>query len=89
MVGSAQDVQALEVRRHALGLSREALGAAAGGVSANTIRRIERGVVRPHRSTVAALIAALDRAVPLNDDDPRAHPRAAGKVDNASVHRPD
>lgn len=49
-------------RRQALGLSREALGAAAGGVSSSTIRRIEHGRVRPHPSTVGALIAALDCA---------------------------
>ena len=52
----------LAERRQALGLSREALGAAAGGVSSSTIRRIEHGRVRPHPSTVGALVAALDRA---------------------------
>ncbi len=49
-------------RRHALGLSREALGAAAGGVSSATVYRIELGRVRPHPSTVRALLTALEQA---------------------------
>lgn len=42
-------------------LSREALGAAAGGVSSATIFRLERGMIsRPHQATLNALAAALD-----------------------------
>jgi predicted transcriptional regulator len=67
----------IESRRQGLGLSREALGAAAGGVSSSTIRRIERGVVQPHPSTIAALIQALDAA--RYDDTPAANGRV-GKV---------
>lgn len=46
---------AIQAARQSLGLSREALGAAAGGVSSSTIRRVEHGVVTPHPSTLAAL----------------------------------
>jgi predicted transcriptional regulator len=49
-------------RRNALGLSREALGQAAGGISSSTIRRIENGAVNPHPSTTTALYAALNAA---------------------------
>ena len=51
--------EALKARRLALALSRERLGAAAGGVSSATIARIERGSVTPHPATVAALALAL------------------------------
>ena len=51
---------AIKAQRQALGLSREALGAIAGGVSSSTIRRVERETVAPHPSTVAALTRALD-----------------------------
>jgi transcriptional regulator with XRE-family HTH domain len=51
---------AIKARRELLGLSREALGAAAGGVSCSTIRRVEREEVRSHPSTLAALTRALD-----------------------------
>jgi transcriptional regulator with XRE-family HTH domain len=53
---------ALRARREALKLSREALGAAAGGVSSSTIRRVELGTVRPHPSTISALAQALEAA---------------------------
>lgn len=53
----------LRERREALDLSREALGAAAGGISSTTIWRLENGTVRPHRSTVAALARALGVSV--------------------------
>jgi transcriptional regulator with XRE-family HTH domain len=49
----------LEQRRRARGLSREALGALAGGVSSSTIFRIERGQVTPNRATLALLAGAL------------------------------
>jgi transcriptional regulator with XRE-family HTH domain len=49
----------LRERREALELSREALGAAAGGISSTTIWRLENGTVRPHRSTLAAIARAL------------------------------
>lgn len=52
-------VGSLETRRLNQGLSREALGAAAGGISSATITRIERGKVRPHRATLSALARAL------------------------------
>lgn len=54
------DGSSLERRRLALGLSREALGAAAGGIASATVQRIERGTVRPHPSTLSAIIAALN-----------------------------
>lgn len=47
-------------RRRQLGLSREALGAAAGGVSSATVYRVELGRVRPHPSTLQALLKALE-----------------------------
>jgi transcriptional regulator with XRE-family HTH domain len=50
----------MEILRRAAGHSRESLGAAAGGVSAATVKRIERGQVQPHRSTIAALANALN-----------------------------
>jgi DNA-binding XRE family transcriptional regulator len=50
----------LQRRRLALGLSRERLGAAAGGISSATVRRVERGLVSPHPATVAALARALN-----------------------------
>lgn len=50
---------ALRARRDALALSRERLGARAGGISSATIARIERGAVTPHPATVAALAMAL------------------------------
>ena len=53
---------AIAERRRALGLSREALGQAAGGVSSSTVRRIENNSVNPHPSTATALCAALDAA---------------------------
>jgi len=56
------DGAALESRRLSLGLSREALGAAAGGLASATIRRVERGEVTPHPSTLAAMRAALRAA---------------------------
>jgi transcriptional regulator with XRE-family HTH domain len=49
----------LEVRRRAARLSRERLGALADGISAVTVWRIERRLVQPHPSTVAALARAL------------------------------
>lgn len=45
--------------RRARGLSQERLGAAAGGVSAATIRRTERSETKPHPRTLAALAQAL------------------------------
>jgi transcriptional regulator with XRE-family HTH domain len=67
----------LAARRRARGLSRERLGAAAGGVSAATIRRTERGETRPHPRTLAALAEALgcrpdDLTDPQHDHDPEA-----------------
>jgi predicted transcriptional regulator len=59
MITHAPDGSSLERRRLALGLSREALGAAAGGIASATVQRIERGHVRPHPSTLSAIIAAL------------------------------
>jgi predicted transcriptional regulator len=56
------DGAALEKWRRSLGMSREALGAAAGGIASATVKRVERGEVRPHPSTIAALVTALDRA---------------------------
>jgi len=73
----------IEARRQSLGLSREALGAAAGGVSSSTIRRIERGVVQPHPSTLAALAYALDAA--QNDHEPAAN-GLVGKVAVTTRH---
>ena len=56
------DGATIEQRRLAAGLSRERLGAAAGGVASATIVRVERGLVNPHPRTLAALLAALDEA---------------------------
>ena len=50
---------ALKARRTALGLSRERLGAAAGGISSATIRRAEMGTVTPNPATITALALAL------------------------------
>jgi predicted transcriptional regulator len=55
----APDGPALERWRLSLGLSRERLGAAAGGISSATVRRIEREQVRPQPSTIAAILRAL------------------------------
>lgn len=57
------DGSAFERRRLALGYSRERLGAAAGGISSATVRRVERGLVNPHPSTRVALAQALGCAV--------------------------
>jgi transcriptional regulator with XRE-family HTH domain len=46
-------------RRLALGYSRERLGAAAGGISSATVKRVERGLVSPHPATLTALAQAL------------------------------
>jgi Helix-turn-helix len=62
MLGRPHDGPALERWRRALGLSREALGAAAGGIASATVRRVERSEVKPHPSTLAALVAALNQA---------------------------
>lgn len=63
----------LKARRQALGLSREALGAIAGGVSSATVRRAERGEVRPHPRTLRALLAALDAAEETRSSDGTGH----------------
>ncbi len=55
----ADDPRPLEQRRLALGYSRERLGAAAGGISSATVKRVERGLVKPHPATRAALARAL------------------------------
>jgi transcriptional regulator with XRE-family HTH domain len=55
----AEDLKPLEQRRLALGYSRERLGAAAGGISSATVKRVERGRVRPHPATRVALARAL------------------------------
>ena len=71
----------VRARRQALGLSREALGAAAGGVSSSTIRRIERGTVTPHPSTLAALTHALTAAAAQAQKQQRPGPSpSAAKV---------
>jgi transcriptional regulator with XRE-family HTH domain len=60
---AAVDGTVIQQRRLAAGLSRERLGAAAGGVATATIVRLEAGVtVRPHPRTLVALLAALDEA---------------------------
>ncbi len=58
----------IKARRLALKLSREALGAAAGGVSSSTVRRVEFATVHPHPSTIAALKQALDAADRAHND---------------------
>lgn len=63
----------LKARRTALGLSRERLGAAAGGISSATIRRIEFGIVKPQPQTLVALARALYCSPSdLNDHEPAA-----------------
>jgi predicted transcriptional regulator len=67
--------QALRRWRESLGLSREALGAAAGGVSCSTIVRVEAGEVKPHPATLSALIRALSAcsgAIEHKDESPDA-----------------
>jgi len=59
MISRTPDGAALKQWRLSVGLSREALGAAAGGISSATVRRIEHAEVRPHPSTVVALLNAL------------------------------
>jgi DNA-binding XRE family transcriptional regulator len=60
MIEHEQDGTAsLEGRRLALGYSRERLGAAAGGLSAATVFRVERGMVVPRPATRVALARAL------------------------------
>ena len=54
--------EALRSHREAAGLSQEALGRKAG-VATMTISRLERGVVAPRLTTVAALASALDVTV--------------------------
>jgi transcriptional regulator with XRE-family HTH domain len=74
----------VESRRRAAGLSRERLGAAAGGISSATVRRIERGLVTPHPATVSALARALDcepRDIdPKNANAPGGEPDASSKL---------
>jgi DNA-binding XRE family transcriptional regulator len=59
MIGRTPEIPPLEQRRLALGYSRERLGAAAGGISSATVRRIERALVSPHPTTRRALARAL------------------------------
>jgi transcriptional regulator with XRE-family HTH domain len=54
---------AIKLARQSRGLSRAQLGELAGGVSAGTVGRIERSDVVPHRSTLSALVRALDEDV--------------------------
>jgi transcriptional regulator with XRE-family HTH domain len=61
------DGSALLLARTSRRLSREALGARAGGISSSTIRRIERGEVTPRRNTLDALVRALDDARPHSE----------------------
>jgi predicted transcriptional regulator len=88
MITHGVDGNTLKRWREACGLSRERLGAAAGGISSATVKRIEQGTVRPHASTVAALTAALTEIspAPQHDHDPEAS-RAAEEV-GARVARP-
>jgi transcriptional regulator with XRE-family HTH domain len=74
----------LAARRQSVGLSRERLGAAAGGISSATIQRAEQGICQPHPSTIAALERALDEAEgasadPTNEQRP-GDDRGAAKV---------
>lgn len=62
MLTHGVDGAEIERRRRAIGLSRERLGAAAGGIASATVVRIERGLVKSHPSTIAALLAALEGA---------------------------
>jgi transcriptional regulator with XRE-family HTH domain len=59
MTPAAPDGDAVAARRRKLGLSREALSFASGGVSISTIRRIERGIGTANRSTLTALAVVL------------------------------
>lgn len=58
----------IEARRLGLGVSRDELGAKAGGVNPSTIWSLERERRRPHRSTLAAIVRALDELE--NSDGP-------------------
>lgn len=57
-----RQVNALEIRRRARGLSREGLAADAG-VSLRTVERLERGEVTPHRATARVLAVVLETSV--------------------------
>ena len=91
MTAHSADGSALRPAREALGLSREALGAAAGGISSATIARIECGSVRPHRSTKAALARALGRKVedifPTTSETPTGTTGDLAKLDDCGVDR--
>lgn len=71
MIGQRPDGPELERWRKSLGLSREALGAAAGGIASATVKRVERGEVKPQPSTLSALVGALSArsAFPSNAND--------------------
>ena len=81
------DGPAIKARRQSLGLSREALGAAAGGVSSSTVRRIERCEVQPHPSTVAALKGALDTAEAAHNDHEPAASELVEKAGDDGAHQ--
>lgn len=57
-----RQVNALETRRRARGLSREGLAADAG-VSLRTVERLERDEVTPHRATAQVLAVVLETSV--------------------------
>jgi DNA-binding XRE family transcriptional regulator len=65
---------ALRTRREQLGLSREALGAVAGGISSDTVARAEAGTVKTNRATKFALARALgcevEELFPTNEVKP-------------------
>jgi transcriptional regulator with XRE-family HTH domain len=75
---------ALKLARLSRGLSREQLGVLAGGVSASSVGRIERSQVRAHRSTLSALVQALDEDI-LNDRE-RPAQALSGKAGNTDAH---
>jgi ribosome-binding protein aMBF1 (putative translation factor) len=84
---------AIKARRVDLDWSCETLGRAANGISAGTIRRIEREEVRPHPATIAHLNRALTlaeraakRQAALNDHEPAADGPEAKERD--AVARP-
>ncbi len=56
-------VPALYLLRHARRWSQEDLGERAGGLTRETVSRIERGVEKPRPATQARLAAALGQPV--------------------------
>lgn len=60
MIKAESDAHPLKIARLAAGISRADLATLAGGISPETVARIERRDHVPQRSTLLALAIALD-----------------------------